>query len=155
MLFYRRGESAPAPFLYTDVFPTGMCHGFFPSLPRILCPPFLHRLPWAASANLSQFLWNPLPGRTRLEWGEEAENEERAVNHAGMVEAVGGRGEGGGAMDEMDRQVTKERKGVRQREWPVKSETDFSIFQWTHENVCFAVPSLILKLLNCLEYTCL
>lgn len=57
-------------------------------------------------------------------WREgEAENEERAVNHAGKMEAVER------AKDEMDRQVTKgKEKRMRQREngW-LKSVTDFSI----------------------------
>jgi len=80
-----------------------MCYGFFPGfLPfAILCRSFLHWLSCsAASANLSQFLRNPLPGRTRLKRRGAAENEERAVNHAGKVEAVER------AKDEMDRQVT-------------------------------------------------
>lgn len=57
-------------------------------------------------------------------WREgEAENEERAVNHAGKVEAVER------AKDEMDRQVTKEKKKREQsREWPVEISDGFLNF---------------------------
>lgn len=102
-----------------------MCHGFFPCLSHSSASLPSSASRSVASANLSQFLRNPLPGRTRLERGGrgEAENEERAVNHAGKMEAVER------AKDEMDRQVTKgKEKRMRQREngW-LKSVTDFSI----------------------------
>lgn len=53
------------------------------------------------------------------------ENEERAVNHAGKVEAVER------AKDEMDRQVTKgkRRKSGAGENGRLKSVTDFSISQ--------------------------
>lgn len=63
----------------------------------------------------------------REEGGGTAENEEGAVNHAGKVEAVER------AQDEMDRQVTKERKksgeSTERMAEAVKLVMDFSIFQ--------------------------
>jgi len=62
-------KNKTVPLLYTDAFSTRMCHGFFPCLSHSSASLPSSASRSVASANLSQFLRNPLPGKTRLEQG--------------------------------------------------------------------------------------